>query len=328
MEKDKQPQDAMASNIRSRIEENALQDCLKSTMGGYTKKSVQEYTARLRSQQQLVSENFNRELHRVLDEKEQLSQENTRLNEQLDKLAAEHRELTEAVTSYQVEGADITMDDVLRLKSSLEALEREKAGLQSELRKKDLEIGQLQNAVKEQTDAVERAKRETRTCQELLNSEKQECTAQRRQVSELSAKLEEQRTQLHYLNGIVSEGNVAELNASIESLTKNSALQEQLLGKKSEQLAALQTQNQTLSGQLGGLRKSADQLSQSVESLMLQNEKLAASNQALHEQLSQAQEQSVSLLSEKAQLNVEKLLSDRKLEAALRKLSDQQAGIG
>jgi len=328
MEKDKQPQDAMASNIRSRIEENALQDCLKSTMGGYTKKSVQEYTARLRSQQQLVSENFNRELHRMLDEKEQLSQENTRLNEQLDKLTAEHRELTEAVTSYQVEGADITMDDVLRLKSSLEALEREKAGLQSELRKKDLEIGQLQNAVKEQTDAVERAKRETRTCQELLNSEKQECTAQRRQVSELSAKLEEQRTQLHYLNGIVSEGNVAELNASIESLTKNSALQEQLLGKKSEQLAALQTQNQTLSGQLGGLRKSADQLSQSVESLMLQNEKLAASNQALHEQLSQAQEQSVSLLNEKAQLNVEKLLSDRKLEAALRKLSDQQAGIG
>lgn len=327
MEKDKQPQDAMASNIRSRIEENALQDCLKSTMGGYTKKSVQEYTARLRSQQQLVSENFNRELHRVLDEKEQLSQENTRLNEQLDQLTAEHRELTEAVTSYQVEGADITMDDVLHLKSSLEALEREKAGLQSELRKKELEIGQLQNAVKEQTDAVERAKLETRTCQELLNSEKQECSAQRHQVSELSTKLDEQRTQLHYLNGIVSEGNVAELNASIESLTKNSALQEQLLGKKSEQLAALQTQNQTLSGQLGGLRESAAQLTQNLDRMMLQNEKLAASNQALQEQLSLAQEQSVSLLSEKAQLNVEKLLSERKLEAALRKLSDQQAGI-
>ena len=174
---------------------------------------------------------------------------------------------------------------------------------------------------------MERAKLETRTCQELLNSEKQECSAQRHQVSELSTKLDEQRTQLHYLNGIVSEGNVAELNASIESLTKNSALQEQLLGKKSEQLAALQTQNQTLSGQLGGLRESAAQLTQNLDRMMLQNEKLAASNQALQEQLSLAQEQSVSLLSEKAQLNVEKLLSERKLEAALRKLSDQQAGI-
>jgi chromosome segregation ATPase len=320
-------QDVTSSRIRSRIEENAIQDCLKSSMGGYTKKSVQEYAAKLRSQQQLMSDNFNQELHRMLDEKDGLSKENARLNEQLDRLASEHRELTKELTSYQVEGSEITMQDVLKLKSGMEALENDKTALRSEIRQKELAIGQLQATVKEQADAAERAKREIRTCQEALEAEKEDAAGLRKKISGQNAKIEEQAAQLRYLNGIVSEGNVAELNAAISSLSSSAALQEQLIQKKDEQLAAAKAQNQALAEQLRQLRKSSEQLSQSLEAMKLQNEKLSASNQALHEKTSQVLEQSVALLGEKAQLNVEKLLAERKLEAALRRLSDREAGI-
>jgi len=315
------------SVIRSRIEETALQDCLRASMGGYTKKSVQEYVSRLRRQQQLMGENFNLELKRMLDEKEQLVSENSLLSAKLDQTASQYRTLTETITACKVENTEYTLDDVIALKTALESSRNDCTAMQTQLSQKDQQIAQLSQSVLDHKAAGEHAAQETRTCQELLVTEKKDAAALKQTILKMQGRIDEQKAQIDYLSGIVSEGNVAELQASLDAMAKNASLQEELISRKDAQYETSRRENALLSDQLAGLRDTASHLADASEQLTVQNEKLTAANASLTEQLEQALSRAAALLAEKAQLNAEKLLAERRLEAARLRLSNAEAGV-
>ena len=315
------------SVIRSRLEQTALQDCLKPSMGGYTKKSVQEYVLQLRRQQQLVSENFNLEMKRMLDEKEQLASENRGLAERLERTEADYRNLTQTIANCRVEDTEYTLDDVIALKTALETAQAGAASLQDQLSRKEQQIARLTETVQAREADAARAAQETRTCRELLASEQSESAALRQSAARLNAKLDEQKAQLDYLSGVVSDGSVAELNAKLDAAEQNASLQEELIAHKNAQLDSAKQEAALLAEQLSGLRDTAARLTEAADQLTLQNEKLTAANAALISQLDESLARSVALLSEKAQLNAEKLLAERRLDALRLKRANEAAGV-
>ena len=71
--------------LRDKTEEADLDQILKTQMGGYTKKSVQDYIAQVKRQQQRAAEVFNQDMQAILDVKEQLLAENSKLKNRLTK---------------------------------------------------------------------------------------------------------------------------------------------------------------------------------------------------------------------------------------------------
>ena len=104
--------------LRDRAEEN-LDDVLKSSMGGYTKKSVQDYVAQLRRQQQMASKRFNEDMKNVLAEKEALKEELKRMKARLSKREAQYRALSESLQEYQQADEAENVENVVDLKRQL-----------------------------------------------------------------------------------------------------------------------------------------------------------------------------------------------------------------
>jgi hypothetical protein len=83
--------------LRQRTVEEDLKLNLKTTMGGYTKKSVTEYMNQLREQQLKYAETFNRNMQTILEEKEALKKENEQLLLKITKAEADYQALAESL---------------------------------------------------------------------------------------------------------------------------------------------------------------------------------------------------------------------------------------
>ncbi|MEA5050189.1 MAG: hypothetical protein VB021_01810 [Oscillospiraceae bacterium] len=309
--------DETASRIRSRIEETEMQNCLESFMGGYTRKSVQKYVARMKKQQQQSSENFNLEMKRVLDEKEQLAGDNARLSQKIEKLEEDCRTIADTAA----QGPGFTAQDVEQLKAALEALRAENASLSAQLREKQETVARLDADAKNAALAAQRAAQEAQACQELLAAEKKESAVQKNAATQLYAQLSESRAQAEYLKKILADGNPAELKTAVTGLTQALAIKEKIIAGKDAQIEALGREKQTIGDQMAELRATAAKLSGAAGSLMQQNEQLAAANRALADKMNEAASQTILLLDEKSKLAVEKLQAERALEAARLQLS-------
>lgn len=88
--------DNTVDDLRSITEEADLGTFLKPTVGGYTKKSVLEYLAYLKKQQQDAKDAYTEELSRLQAEKERLAQENKTLDDDL-------KEAVERITKDEAE---------------------------------------------------------------------------------------------------------------------------------------------------------------------------------------------------------------------------------
>lgn len=310
--------------LREKTQGATLEQYLKTGIGGYTKKSVMEYLAALRKQQQATAETFNQNLQTLLSEKESLQSQNESLLIKLKKVETDYRTLSDEITSFHLDNQEYTLQDIISLKSTIAALEGEKKKLGDAGHGLEIKIDRLNNEIKDKEKAIEQSRQETRTQRELLVEEKGETIRQRETVSKLSGTVDELKDEIKYLKGSVSEGRVADLNTQIHELMVNASAQEEIITRINGKLEDRETRIQTLSDENTALRGHIENLARTIDNLTVQNEKLVGANHAFSGKLEELQKSLISLIGEKSDITVEKLIVGRKLDEANRTIASLQ----
>lgn len=134
--------DNLVKTLREKTEEADLDTILKTTLGGYTRKSVREYVSMLRRQQYDMQQSFSEELQLSQTERERLAWE---LNEANARAAAAEDALLQAKPLMEkAAGLEKDMDEaVARIQSDAALLERQSAELQQLKRERDALQAQL-----------------------------------------------------------------------------------------------------------------------------------------------------------------------------------------
>ena len=94
-----------------------LDGVLKTTFGGYTKQSVQEYLSLIHKQQQTTKETFSKNLQDLFDEKEELRINNETLQARLNKLTSEYDNLAGSLKNIVLDDSEYSAQSVLELKN-------------------------------------------------------------------------------------------------------------------------------------------------------------------------------------------------------------------
>lgn len=120
--------DNLVKTLREKTEEADLDTILKTTLGGYTRKSVREYVSMLRRQQYDLQQSFSEELQLSQTERERLAWE---LNEANARAAAAEEALVQAKPLMEkAVGLEKDMDEaVARIQSDAALLEKQSAEL-------------------------------------------------------------------------------------------------------------------------------------------------------------------------------------------------------
>lgn len=306
----------LVQELRSKAEKTDIKLYLKSNLGGYTKKSVEEYLDMLRKQQQAMAETFSTNQQVLFDEKESLKKSNEALKIRISQIESEYKNLSEALRGYQMGEDEISAVDVVALKSNITALEEE-------LNKSGIEKSQLENKIHQQDVLVEEVSlkleqsiQEKMAIKEMLNAEMLESKKQRGIVAKLSGTIEEKDEEIKFLNSRLTEGKLAELMEKISHLTNEIMAQTQIMEKCNLENKLKTKSVETLSGENETLKQQILNLSKEIEELSKQKDKLRYANRALTEQLEEEYKKSILMIKEKSEIITEQLISDKKLDDA------------
>ena len=139
--------------LRDKDEVN-IDGVLKSTFGGYTKQSVQEYLSIIHKQQQASKETFSKNLQSILAEKETIRKNNETLQARFDKLSAEYDNMSNSLKDIVLDDSEYSAQGVLELKNKIVSLEeqnkvtsRENYSLERKIEQLNNEINELKNKV-------------------------------------------------------------------------------------------------------------------------------------------------------------------------------------
>ena len=348
--------------IRKRTEEEELKQHLKATVGGYSKSSVMEYLAELRQRQQCTNETFNQNLQSLLEEKENLKSENEKLLMQIAQAKADFLRLAEAKKQQgenKVDAAHGTEeakkqqeqdkpgsanDNIVYLKSNAKSTESSGTTLKAtdrapengrgvqnrEISEKEAEwkkeIDVLKNMIFERDAELEKSKLEVKEQKELLALEELEAEKQRELASELSVAAEELQGELQYLKERFSEEKFTALNEQISELTVGVAQRDEVILQLNNQTADQDGRIKYLLDENVTMMKSMECMSNSLDDMAVQNEKLLMANNALAQAFEDESKKVVKLINDISEETVEKLILERKLEEAFNHSSSEESG--
>ena len=126
--------------IREKTGEEDLNNSLKSTMGGYTKKSVLEYVTYLKKQQADMKDAYEMELEHLRAEKERLQKENSELsadlNEAMERITSDEDTMSHTAGNVQ-EAENRAAEAELHESEALQELAECRNALQEALKKND-----------------------------------------------------------------------------------------------------------------------------------------------------------------------------------------------
>lgn len=307
--------------IRDKSEEADLNQILKSSFGGFTKKSVQEYLSRIRKQQHTTKETFQKNLQTLFEEKESLRKSNESLIARNNKLSAEYDNLSEALKDIKMEESQYTAKDVLNLKSTIVSLEEKAKVIFGEKKSLEKKFQQLSYTIEDLTANLQRSKEETAAQKEMLKVERQETKVQRNMVAELSRQLEEEKMEVKYLKSTMTEGKFANLNSKINELHEQLNAQTDIIEKLNSSNKTKDKTVDILNDEIAGLKQRMSSLIQSLQSSNLQNDKLLVANDLLKTQMEEEYKKSIKLINEKANIAVEKIAVQNNLSAIESKLT-------
>lgn len=306
--------DNIVGILREKSDEADLDRVLKTSMGGYTKKSVQDYLAQVKRQQQITTESFNRDMQALLDEKEKLQEENAGLKNRIVKAVADYTALKDSVSSMKVDGADVTLEDLLQLKSQIHVLEKEKDEANARVAQGEKLLEQNQMKMGEKDSVIEQAKQESAMYQGMLVTNQGERDQLKKTVTAQATQIEQLQGEIRFLKEIVSDGNVAELNNRIAQLLGDVERLNGELRIRGEEQQHFMKKVEALTEQEEMNRKVNEQLRASLEQTLAQNEKMEAVNSALSQQLEQCMHESITMLREQSDLRVKNAILSRKLD--------------
>lgn len=299
--------------VREKTEEADLKQYLKSTIGGYTKKSVQEYLNMLRKHQQSSHETFSRNLQTLLEEKESIRKNNESLLAHYNKLSAEYDNLAESFKSIKLDDSNYSAQDIISFKSNIVKLEeevkitnREKITLEKKIVQQNKDINDLILRIEQSTKEIDAQK-------QMLRSERLETKKQRDIIADLSSLLEEEKAEIKYLKGVMSEGKISILASKVNGLTEQLSAQTNVMEKLNSENVLKDETIDTLTNEIEVLKLRVSNLTKTVESLDIQNEKFTLSNQTLTNHLEEEYKNSIALINDKSNIIIDKLIVQRKL---------------
>ena len=315
--------------LRDKNDEADLDRVLKSQMGGYTKKSVMDYVAQLKRQQQASAQTFNRDMQALLDEKEQLLAENAKLKTRLTKAVTDYKTLSDNVATVKVGESSLSVDDILKLRNHVRVLEKDKQEALNQVKQHERTLEQKQHLVGEKNRLIEQHKQESEMYQGMLAASRTDAEQLRKDISAQATQIEQLQGEVNFFKAIVSDGNVSKLNGRIDELTLNMEKLNAELAKRVQELQASMDQIAVLKEQQETNRQINDSLRASLEQAVAQNEKMEAVNSMLHEELEQQMQEGLRMLRAQSELKVENAILTRKLDAEkMRGLASNSGAAG
>ncbi|MGN0267463.1 MAG: hypothetical protein ACI4D7_07290 [Lachnospiraceae bacterium] len=305
--------------LRDRAEEN-LDDVLKSSMGGYTKKSVQDYVSQLRRQQQTAGRRFNEDMKNVLAEKEALKEELTRMKARLSSKEAQYLALSESLQEYRQAEEENSVENLVDLKRQLAKQEDTISTLSAEKQLLIQKQSQAEQNVKELKKELEQKAQEHSLTKELFHEEKKKNKQTIQQMQEVSSRLTIAQDEIAFLKGQLTEGEVAKLKANVGKLQNELKVQQELLEQRKKELNMREQQIQSDAKQLDmkdnqvkRLREKNEKLQQIVDQMTEENQQLEAYQQELTEKLQEEFQKNLDMLHAKSKLQLENLKMSQKL---------------
>ena len=301
--------------LRDKNDEADLDRLRKPQMGGYTKKSDQDYVAQLKRQQQKSAETFNRDMQSLLDEKEQLLSENSKLKTKLTKAVTDYKTLSDNVASVKAGESALSVEDILKLRNHVRVLEKDKQDALTQVKQHERTLEQKQHVIGEKNRQIDQYKQESAMYQGMLAAARTEAEDLRSQISAQATQIEQFQGEVNFLKAMVNDGNVAKLNGRIDELTVQMEQLNAELAKRVQELQASMEQVAVLKGQQEVSRQVNDNLRASLEQAVAQNEKMEAANAALNQELERQMKESLQMLRAQSDLKVENAILTRKLDA-------------
>lgn len=316
--------------LRDRAEEN-LDDVLKSSMGGYTKKSVQDYVTQLRRQQQTAGRRFNEDMKNVLAEKEALKEELTRVKARLSSKEAQYLALSDSLQEYRQAEEENSVENMVDLKRQLAKQEDTISTLDTEKQLLVQKQSQAEQYIEELKKELEQQAQEHGLTKELLHEEKRKNKQTIQQVQEVSTQLTVAQDEIAFLREKVSEGEVGRLKDAVDKLQKELKVQQELLEQRKKELNMREQQIQSdakhldmKDNQVKRLREKNEKLQQMVDQMTEENQQMEAYQQELTERLQEEFQKNLDMLHAKSKLQLENLKLSQKLEDRSRELPAEE----
>lgn len=301
--------------LRDKTDEADLDQVLKSQMGGYTKKSVQDYFARIKRQQQQTTQAFNRDMQALLEDKEKLQAENAQLKNRLTKVVTDYKMLSNQMASMKAGETMVTMEDVVQLRGHVRVLEKDKQEMNARLTQAEKQNEQKQHTIGEKNRMIDQLKQESVMYQQMLSAERTDKEGLQKTVSAQASEIDRLQGEVAFLKAIVSDGNVAQLNTRIDELTGDL----QKLNGELEIRAKEQKQHikriDTLTQQENTNHKINEELRASLEQAVDRNEKMEAENKLLHGEVERYMKEALEMIRTQSDLRVQIAILSRKLDA-------------
>jgi chromosome segregation ATPase len=294
---------------------------LKTTFGGYTKQSVQEYLSLVHKQQQTTKETFSKNLQTLFDEKEELRKNNETLQARLNKLSSEYDNLAGSLKNIVLDDSEYSAQSVLELKNKMVSLEEQIKVTDRENYSLERKTEQLNNEIDELKTKLAVSIQEYEAQKEMLKSEKLELKKQRDIVADISNKLEEEKNEVKYLKGTVSDGKFAELNSKIGQLSTQLSAQTQVNSKLNEEITLKDKTIDSLNDEVSLLKEKTNNLMKTLQEYNIQNDKLLVANEALDYQLQEEYKKTIALINEKSNITIDRLIAQKNLSVAEAKIA-------
>ena len=298
-----------------------LNGVLKTTFGGYTKQSVQEYLSLIHKQQQTTKETFSRNLQNLFDEKEELRKNNESLQARLNKLSSEYDNISSSLKNIVLDDSEYSAQNVLELKNKNVSLEEQIKVTNRENYSLERKIEQLNNEINELKNKLTVSIQEYEAQKEMLKSERLELKRQRDVVADISNKLEEEKNEVKYLKGTISDGKFEELNSKIGQLLTQLSAQTEVNKKLNSENSLKDSTIDSLNDEVSLFKEKTNNLLKALQDTNVQNDKLLIANEALNYQLQEEFKKSIALINEKANITIDRLIAQKKLSVVEEKIA-------
>lgn len=299
--------------LREKTEEADLKQYLKRRLGGYTKKSVQEYFNILRKQQQTSNETFSRNLQVLFEEKESIRKNNESLLASYNKLSGEYDSLSESFKGIKLDDSEFSAQDIISLKNNEVILEEQVKITNREKITLEKKINHLNRDKDDLILRLEQSTNETQAQKQMLRAERLESKKQRDKVADLSLLLEEEKAEIKYLNGVMSDGKISELAFKVNELTEQLTTQTNVMEKLNSEIVLKSETIEKLENEIDVLKLRISNLTKTVKSINIQNDKLMLSNETLTNNLEKEYKNSIAIIKDKSNITIDKLVIQRKL---------------
>lgn len=307
--------------LRERAEEEDLDSVLITSMGKYTKKSVQEYVAQLKKQQQTINKRFNEDLQKILAEKEVLTKEVEYQKSMVVQSETQYRVLAESLEELKSMDGEANAENILKMKKRLAKQEETITILEAQAKAEAQRQEQLKIHLENKELELEQSMQSNKVTSELLQMEKEKLLKALKESKDLSKDLVLAQNELTFLRTLLSEGEMNRMKIQIDSLLTEAKTREDIIAQRKEEVECKQQQVAVLEEQNAMLQVANEHLQQTADALMLQNQKLEAYQKELSEKLRQAFEDNLAMLNARTEMQLENVLLSRKLEENQSKLS-------